>query len=39
MAFDLLAEGEESLLERPLRERRERLEALAERLGLRLDAR
>jgi ATP-dependent DNA ligase len=36
MVFDLLAEDEESLLERPLRERRERLEALAERVGLRL---
>ena len=36
MAFDLLAEGDESLLERPLRERRERLEALAEQAGLEL---
>jgi ATP-dependent DNA ligase len=36
MVFDLLAEGEESLLERPLRERRERLGALAESHGLRL---
>jgi ATP-dependent DNA ligase len=36
MAFDLLAEGDESLLERPLRERRERLEALAEEAGLEL---
>jgi ATP-dependent DNA ligase len=36
MAFDLLAEGDESLLERPLRERRERLEALAKRAGLEL---
>ena len=31
IAFDLLAEGDESLLDAPLRERRERLEALAER--------
>ncbi len=29
VAFDLLAEGDESLLDSPLRERRERLEALA----------
>jgi ATP-dependent DNA ligase len=36
MVFDLLAEEDESLLERPLRERRERLEALAKRVGLRL---
>jgi ATP-dependent DNA ligase len=36
VAFDLLAEGEEALLERPLRERRERLEALAESAGLQL---
>jgi ATP-dependent DNA ligase len=36
MAFDLLAEGDESLLERPLRERRERLEALAKKAGLEL---
>jgi ATP-dependent DNA ligase len=36
MVFDLLAEDDESLLERPLRERRERLEALAERVGLQL---
>jgi ATP-dependent DNA ligase len=35
-AFDLLAEDDESLLELPLRERRERLEALAGRSGLRL---
>jgi len=36
VAFDLLAESDESLLERPLRERRERLEALAKgtKLGL-----
>jgi ATP-dependent DNA ligase len=36
VAFDLLAEGEESLLEKPLKERRERLEALAGPAGLRL---
>jgi ATP-dependent DNA ligase len=36
MAFDLLAEGEASLLDMPLAERRERLEALAEKLGLML---
>jgi ATP-dependent DNA ligase len=36
MVFDLLAEDDEALLERPLRERRERLEALAERVGLQL---
>src|SRR6478752_3855310 len=36
MAFDLLAEGDEALLERPLRERRRRLEALAEGAGLEL---
>jgi ATP-dependent DNA ligase len=36
IVFDLLAEGDESLLERPLRERRERLEALAGPLGLEL---
>ena len=36
MVFDLLAEDDESLLEKPLRERRERLEALAERAGLEL---
>lgn len=36
MVFDLLAEDDETLLERPLRERRERLEALAERAGLEL---
>jgi ATP-dependent DNA ligase len=34
MAFDLLAEDEESLLDRPLAERRERLEALCGRIGL-----
>lgn len=34
--FDLLAEGDESLLDRPLSERRARLEALAERAGLEL---
>ncbi len=33
-AFDLLAEDDESLLERPLSERRARLEALCERVGL-----
>jgi len=32
--FDLLAEGDEALLEAPLAERRKRLEALAERVGL-----
>jgi ATP-dependent DNA ligase len=36
MAFDLLAEGDEALLERPLAERRARLEAIAERAGLEL---
>lgn len=36
MVFDLLAEGDEVLCERPLRERRERLEALAEQAGLEL---
>ncbi len=36
IAFDLLAEDQESLLQRPLRERRERLEALAQRLDLQL---
>ena len=36
VVFDLLAEGDESLLERPLTERRARLEALAERIGLEL---
>jgi ATP-dependent DNA ligase len=34
--FDLLAEGDESLLDSPLSERRARLEALAERAGLEL---
>ncbi len=38
VVFDLLAEGNESLLERPLAERRARLEALAERTGLELSA-
>ena len=38
VVFDLLAEGDESLLERPLAERRARLEALAERVGLELSA-
>jgi ATP-dependent DNA ligase len=36
VVFDLLAEGEESLLERPLAERRTRLEALAARAALEL---
>jgi len=36
IVFDLLAEGDESLLERPLRERRERLEAIAVKAGLEL---
>jgi ATP-dependent DNA ligase len=36
MAFDLLAEGDEALLEAPLRERRKRLEALAEQADLEL---
>jgi ATP-dependent DNA ligase len=36
VAFDLLAEGDESLLEAPLAERRARLEALAERTGVEL---
>ena len=36
VAFDLLAEGEESLLDLPFRERRQRLEALAERTGVEL---
>jgi ATP-dependent DNA ligase len=36
IVFDLLAEGDESLLEAPLRERRERLEAIAEKTGLEL---
>ncbi len=36
IVFDLLAEGDEALLERPLRERRQRLEAIAERAGLEL---
>jgi len=34
VAFDLLAEGEEALLETPFGERRARLEALAERTGV-----
>jgi ATP-dependent DNA ligase len=34
MAFDLLAEGDESLLDVPLAERRERLQALAKQAGL-----
>jgi ATP-dependent DNA ligase len=36
IVFDLLAEGNESLCERPLRERRERLEAIAGKAGLEL---
>lgn len=36
VAFDLLAEGDEALLEAPLAERRARLEALARRAGLEL---
>jgi ATP-dependent DNA ligase len=36
VVFDLLAEGDEVLCERPLRERRERLEAIAEKAGLEL---
>jgi ATP-dependent DNA ligase len=36
IAFDLLAEGDEALLERPLSERRERLEAIAEQASLEL---
>ncbi|MGN6254463.1 MAG: ATP-dependent DNA ligase [Solirubrobacterales bacterium] len=36
IVFDLLAEGEEVLCERPLRERRERLAAIAEGAGLEL---
>jgi ATP-dependent DNA ligase len=36
IAFDLLAEGDESLLEAPLRERRERLERIAGEAGLEL---
>ena len=36
IAFDLLAEGDESLLETPLAERRERLEAIAAKAGLEL---
>lgn len=36
VVFDLLAEGDESLCERPLRERRERLEAIAVKAGLEL---
>ena len=36
IVFDLLAEGDESLLDAPLAERRARLEALAERAGLEL---
>ena len=36
VAFDLLAEEDEALLETPLAERRERLEALAERTGVEL---
>jgi ATP-dependent DNA ligase len=36
IVFDLLAEGDESLLETPLAERRRRLEAIAESAGLEL---
>ena len=36
VVFDLLAEGDEVLCERPLRERRERLTAIAEQAGLEL---
>jgi ATP-dependent DNA ligase len=36
IVFDLLAEGDESLLEAPLRERRERLDALAQQARLEL---
>jgi ATP-dependent DNA ligase len=36
IVFDLLAEGDQVLCERPLRERRERLEAIAEQAGLEL---
>ena len=36
IVFDLLAEGDESLLERPLRERRQRLASIAEPAGLEL---
>jgi ATP-dependent DNA ligase len=38
VVFDLLAEGDEVLCERPLRERRDRLEAIAEGAGLELTA-
>lgn len=36
IVFDLLAEGDEGLCERPLRERRQRLEAIAMQAGLEL---
>ena len=36
VVFDLLAEGDEALLEAPLAERRRRLEAIGERAGLEL---
>ena len=36
VAFDLLAEGDEALLDSPLRERRKRLESLAAGSGLTL---
>jgi ATP-dependent DNA ligase len=36
VVFDLLAEEDQVLCERPLRERRERLEAIAEQVGLEL---
>lgn len=38
VVFDLLAEGDEALLEAPLAERRKRLEALAGRAGLELSS-
>src|SRR6202000_1253269 len=39
IVFDLLAEGDESLLEVPLRDRRERLERVGAEAGLQVDAR
>ncbi len=36
VAFDLLAEGDDALLDKPLSERRARLQALAERTGIQL---
>jgi ATP-dependent DNA ligase len=38
IAFDLLAEGDESLLDAPFRERRERLERIAAEAGIELTA-